>query len=54
MAKPGPLKKYAKIYIDQGFDVLTMTVTPWQLLWPTKGSQVIQITELHAQRNKLN
>lgn len=41
MAKPGPLMKYAQIYIDRGFDVLTLTVSPWQLMWPTKGCQVV-------------
>lgn len=26
--------------MDQGFDVLVAQITPWQLLWPVKGSQV--------------
>lgn len=40
MAKPHIIKKYAKLYIDQGYDVLAVTVTPWQVMWPTKGIQV--------------
>lgn len=39
-AKQKHLKKYAKIYMDQGFDVLVARITPWQLLWPAKGTQV--------------
>lgn len=40
MAKPKHIKKYAELYIDQGFDVVTVNVTPWQVIWPKKGSQV--------------
>lgn len=40
LGKPKHLSKYAKLYIDQGFDVLITEITPWQLLWPAKGSQV--------------
>lgn len=40
LAKQTHLAKYAQIYIDQGFDVVTVVITPWQLLWPTKGTQV--------------
>jgi hypothetical protein len=39
-AKPKHLMKYASIYLEQGFDVLITQITPWQLLWPAKGSQV--------------
>lgn len=41
MSKEKHLKKYAQLYIDQGFDVLTVSVTPWQVIWPKKGTQVI-------------
>lgn len=41
MAKPKHIKKYAQLYIDQGFDVVTVNVTPWQVIWPKKGSQVL-------------
>lgn len=39
-AKQAHLMKYAILYIDQGFDVVVASITPWQLLWPTKGTQV--------------
>jgi len=38
-ARQKHLKKYAELYIDQGFDVLVTSITPWQLLWPVKGTQ---------------
>ena len=40
MAKQKHLKKYAQIYTDMGFDVMVVHITPWQLLWPVKGTQV--------------
>uniref|UniRef100_A0A2A4IXV0 Transmembrane protein 53 n=1 Tax=Heliothis virescens TaxID=7102 RepID=A0A2A4IXV0_HELVI len=41
MAKPNHVQKYAKLYLDHGFDVVSVTCTPWQLMWPAKGSQVV-------------
>ncbi|EDW56884.1 uncharacterized protein LOC6615645 isoform X1 [Drosophila sechellia] len=41
MAKQKHLKKYAQIYTEMGFDVVVVHITPWQLLWPVKGSQVV-------------
>ncbi|XP_031640067.1 uncharacterized protein LOC116352023 [Contarinia nasturtii] len=41
MAKPNHIKKYAQLYIDQGFDVMSVSVTPWQVMWPTKGTQLV-------------
>ncbi|KAK9710620.1 Eukaryotic protein of unknown function (DUF829) [Popillia japonica] len=41
MAKEKHIKKYANFYLDYGFDVLNISVTPWQLLWPVKGTQVV-------------
>lgn len=43
LGKPKHLSKYAKLYIDQGFDVLITEITPWQLLWPAKGSQKVAL-----------
>lgn len=43
-SKQKHLSKYAKVYMDQGFDVLVAQITPWQLLWPVKGSQVSSIS----------
>lgn len=35
------IKKFAQVYTDQGCDVLVAHITPWQLLWPSSGTQVI-------------
>lgn len=40
MSQQKHIQKYAKYYLDNGFDVLTVRTTPWQLLWPVGGSQV--------------
>lgn len=40
MAKRKHINKYADFYIKRGFDVINVSITPWQLLWPLKGSQV--------------
>ncbi|XP_033356003.1 uncharacterized protein LOC117236815 isoform X2 [Bombus vosnesenskii] len=29
------------LYLEQGFDVVIVSITPWQLLWPTKGSRLV-------------
>lgn len=41
LAKPKQLKNYIDIYANLGFDVITVETSPWQLLWPTKGAQMI-------------
>lgn len=40
MSQQKHIQKYAKYYLDNGFDVLTVRTTPQQLLWPVGGSQV--------------
>lgn len=40
-AKQKHLAKYAKLYTEQGYDVVVAQLTPWQLLWPMKGSQLV-------------
>ncbi|XP_052871711.1 uncharacterized protein LOC128277306 [Anopheles cruzii] len=40
-ARQKHLLKYAKLYTDQGFDVFATQITPWQLLWPVKGTQLV-------------
>ncbi|XP_035901560.1 uncharacterized protein LOC118507299 [Anopheles stephensi] len=35
------LAKYAEFYLDQGFEVLCVHITPWQLVWPVNGSQKV-------------
>lgn len=47
MAKKKHIHKYANFYIDYGFDVLNISINPWQLLWPTKGTQVSDLKYLH-------
>ncbi|EDW73703.1 uncharacterized protein Dwil_GK19549 [Drosophila willistoni] len=51
MAKQKHLKKYAQIYTELGFDVVVVHITPWQLLWPTKGTQVVAAETLKFLEN---
>lgn len=51
MAKQKHLKKYAEIYTDMGFDVAVVHITPWQLLWPVKGTQVVAAETLRFLEN---
>ncbi|XP_065158352.1 uncharacterized protein l(2)k09913 [Atheta coriaria] len=41
LARPKHIKKYADIYLAKNFNVLTVNVSPWQLLWPQSGTQVV-------------
>jgi len=50
-AKQKYLSKYAKIYHDHGFDVLVAQITPWQLLWPVKGSQQVALDIVNFMAN---
>lgn len=40
MARERHIKKYAQLYTNLGFDVLKIRISPFDLLRPTKGSQV--------------
>lgn len=40
LSKHKHLSKFIEIYIEKGYDVVTVTITPCQLLFPTKGSHV--------------
>ncbi|XP_037944779.1 uncharacterized protein LOC119679819 isoform X2 [Teleopsis dalmanni] len=51
MAKQKHLKKYAQIYTDMGFDVMVVHITPWQLLWPVKGTQIVAAETLKFLEN---
>lgn len=51
LAKQKHLKKYAEIYTDLGFDVLAVQINPWQLLWPTKGTQLVAADVLQFLEN---
>lgn len=50
-AKQKHVVKYAKLYMDQGFDVVVSQLTPWQLLWPMKGSQLVAADILKFLKN---
>ncbi|KAF2904537.1 hypothetical protein ILUMI_01638 [Ignelater luminosus] len=41
LAKGKHIYKFADYYVNHGFDVLRISITPWQLLWPSKGTQVV-------------
>lgn len=43
LSKRKHLMKFANLYMEQGFDVVTVSVHPWQLMWPVKGTRVIII-----------
>lgn len=51
MAKQKHLKKYAEIYTEMGFDVVVVHITPWQLLWPAKGTQLVAAETLKFLEN---
>jgi hypothetical protein len=40
LAKAKHIQKHAEIYLKQGFDVITLEIRPFHLLFPAKGSQV--------------
>ncbi|KAF2354518.1 Protein of unknown function DUF829 TMEM53 [Trinorchestia longiramus] len=41
MSKDSHLKKFVKFYTELGFDVLKIRISPFDLIRPTKGSQVV-------------
>lgn len=40
LSKRKHIMKFTNFYMEQGFDVVTVSISPWQLIWPTKGSRV--------------
>lgn len=44
LAERKHLTKYAEVYLNRGINVLTVHVSPWQLIWPVSGSQVRDYT----------
>lgn len=40
LSKQRHVMKFVNLYMEQGFDVAVVSLTPWQLMWPTKGSRV--------------
>ncbi|KAK9497588.1 hypothetical protein O3M35_004287 [Rhynocoris fuscipes] len=51
LAKPQHMKKYSDIYMDRGYNVLTVSMTPWQFFWPTTGAQLIADELLNFLKN---
>ncbi|XP_046748298.1 uncharacterized protein LOC124412464 [Diprion similis] len=41
MSKRKHIMKFANFYMEQGFDVVTVSISPWQLMWPVKGSRLV-------------
>lgn len=41
--------KFVNLYMEQGFDVVVVSLTPWQLLWPTKGARVSVRDRIHVE-----
>ena len=42
MAKNNAVNKYAQFYLDRGFDVMTVRITPTQLLFPTLSNAIVE------------
>lgn len=40
MSKKPHIVKYAEFYSERGFDIMAISISPWQLLWPARGTQV--------------
>ncbi|XP_034171330.2 transmembrane protein 53-like lethal (2) k09913 [Osmia lignaria lignaria] len=41
LSKRRHVMKYMNLYKEQGFDIVVISITPWQLMWPTKGSRLV-------------
>ncbi|XP_020290387.1 uncharacterized protein LOC109857974 isoform X2 [Pseudomyrmex gracilis] len=41
LSKRQHVMKFVNLYMEQGFDVVVVSLTPWQLMWPTKGSRLV-------------
>ncbi|XP_014219480.1 uncharacterized protein LOC106647543 [Copidosoma floridanum] len=39
LSKKPHIMKFANLYLEQGFDVVTVSINPWQLMWPVNGSK---------------
>lgn len=53
-ARQKHIERYAELYTKLGIDVLVVQITPWQLLWPTKGTQLVArevVNFLHSNDN---
>lgn len=41
LSKRRHVMKFVNLYMEQGFDVAMVSLTPWQLIWPVKGSRLV-------------
>ncbi|XP_073999003.1 uncharacterized protein [Rhodnius prolixus] len=41
LARKNHISKYYDIYLSRGYDVLSVSITPWQFFWPLTGTQVV-------------
>ncbi|KAF6216155.1 hypothetical protein GE061_000494 [Apolygus lucorum] len=41
LARKKHVMKYCDVYLKNGFNVMTVSVTPWQFFWPITGTQVV-------------
>ncbi|XP_011639162.1 uncharacterized protein LOC105428505 [Pogonomyrmex barbatus] len=41
LSKRRHVMKFVNLYMEQGFDVAVVSLTPWQLMWPVKGSRLV-------------
>lgn len=41
LSKRQHVMKFVNLYMEQGFDVAVVSLTPWQLMWPAKGSRLV-------------
>ncbi|XP_012288161.1 uncharacterized protein LOC105703938 [Orussus abietinus] len=54
LCKRKHIMKFAKLYMERDFDVLTVSISPWQLMWPVQGSRITAadlLTFLHKNTN---
>ncbi|XP_011297755.1 transmembrane protein 53-B [Fopius arisanus] len=55
MAQPKHVKKYTQLYLEQGFDVVHVSSTPWQMMWPVKGTRPVAYDLLSfLEQNSMN
>lgn len=43
LSKRQHIMKFANLYLEQGFDIAVVSLTPWQLVWPVKGSRLVAL-----------
>ncbi|XP_067209061.1 uncharacterized protein [Linepithema humile] len=41
LSKRRHVMKFVNLYMEQGFDVAVVSLAPWQLMWPAKGSRLV-------------